>query len=276
MAELEGSLSDLTKGCCNQDEITKYVHNILNNETSDFNVRLRSTFQTKNGAKALIEILRNDIQKHIAQVFHSASTAPKSDEEVKVLVEEALNKYDADKTGMFDFALETAGGTIASTRCTETYDVSNAVYSVWGVPIWWERNNPRTILQPGSSPGQCWAFRGSQGAVVVGLSGFINVKAVSLEHIPRMLAPDGNIKSAPDRFAVLGLSSVDDKSPVHLGNFTYNDRGNPVQTFYVRHGTERSFNLIELKILSNHGHMTYTCIYRFRVHGTYQGLEPKH
>jgi SUN domain-containing protein 1/2 len=57
--------------------------------------------------------------------------------------------YDADKTGLFDFALESAGGTIASTRCTETYDLSNAVYSVWGVPIWWARNSPRTILQPG-------------------------------------------------------------------------------------------------------------------------------
>ena len=57
--------------------------------------------------------------------------------------------YDADKTGLFDFALESAGGTIASTRCTETYDLSNAVYSVWGFPIWWTRNNPRTILQPG-------------------------------------------------------------------------------------------------------------------------------
>lgn len=57
--------------------------------------------------------------------------------------------YDADKTGLFDFALESAGGTIASTRCTETYDISDAVYSVWGFPIWWKRNTPRTILQPG-------------------------------------------------------------------------------------------------------------------------------
>ena len=78
--------------------------------------------------------------------------------------------YDADKTGMFDFALESAGGTIASTRCTETHDVSNAVYSLFGIPFWWERNSPRTILQPGSSPGQCWAFKGSRGEVVVRLS----------------------------------------------------------------------------------------------------------
>jgi SUN domain-containing protein 1/2 len=69
--------------------------------------------------------------------------------------------YDADKTGLFDFALETAGGTIASTRCTETYDTTNAVYSVWGFPIWWTRNTPRTILQPGadfSAIKMCWTI----------------------------------------------------------------------------------------------------------------------
>jgi hypothetical protein len=32
------------------------------------------------------------------------------------LFREALTKYDADKTGLFDFALESAGGSIISTR----------------------------------------------------------------------------------------------------------------------------------------------------------------
>ena len=66
------------------------------------------------------------------------------------MLKDALMIYDADKTGLFDFALESAGGTIASTRCTETYDATEAVYSVWGVPIWRRKNTPRTILQPGS------------------------------------------------------------------------------------------------------------------------------
>ena len=53
---------------------------------------------------------------------------PKDD--VVNIVHEALTVYDADRTGLFDFALESAGGTIASTRCTETYDVTqvNSVY----------------------------------------------------------------------------------------------------------------------------------------------------
>lgn len=39
------------------------------------------------------------------------------------IVKDALLKYDADKTGMVDHALESAGGNIISTRCTESYQV---------------------------------------------------------------------------------------------------------------------------------------------------------
>jgi SUN domain-containing protein 1/2 len=152
--------------------------------------------------------------------------------DVSKIVADAIKVYDADKTGMFDFALESAGGTIANTRCTEPYDLSNAIYSLWGIPFWWESNNARTILQPGSSPGQCWAFKGSQGSVVVRLSQEVDVRAVSMEHISKMAAPDNSISSAPRNFAVFGLESVDDVSPVSLGNFTYMDSGDPVQEPY--------------------------------------------
>ena len=85
-----------------------------------------------------------------------------SNAEFDRLVADALRVYDSDKTGMFDFALESAGGTIVSTRCTDPHTPHSAVYSIMGVPIWWENASPRAILQPGSSPGQCWAFKGSQ------------------------------------------------------------------------------------------------------------------
>lgn len=44
------------------------------------------------------------------------------------IVKEALLKYDADKTGMVDHALESAGGNVVSTRCTESYQVRNFVH----------------------------------------------------------------------------------------------------------------------------------------------------
>lgn len=192
-----------------------------------------------------------------------------SNDDVVSIVHEALTVYDADKTGLFDFALESAGGTIASIRCTETYDVTQAVYHIMGVPIWWEKQNPRTILQPGSSPGQCWAFKGAQGSAVIKLSNPVMVNQVTLEHIPKTLSPDGSVASAPRNFEVLGLVDVDDPNPVLLGNFTYDTEKvkNPVQTFQVNKSVQ-AFSLVELKILSNYGHPQYTCLYRFRVHGS--------
>ena len=103
---------------------------------------------------------------------------------------------------------------------------------------------------------------------MVRLSTEVNVTAVTLEHISKMTTPDMSISSAPRRFAVLGLRSVEDPSPSSLGNFTYEDSGEPVQTFAVEERGHPSFSLIELKILDNHGNMAYTCVYRFRVHGT--------
>ena len=51
-------------------------------------------------------------------------------------------------------------------------------------------------------PGQCWAFKGSQGYLVLQLSTAIKPTAFSLEHIPKALSPTGRIDSAPKRFSV--------------------------------------------------------------------------
>jgi hypothetical protein len=42
------------------------------------------------------------------------------------------------------------------------------------------------------------------------------VKAVTLEHIPATLAPDGTITSAPKKFEVFGLQSLTDENPENL------------------------------------------------------------
>ena len=51
----------------------------------------------------------------------SNGTFNNKEKEVKDLVHSALLTYGADKTGSFDFALETAGGSVVSTRCTPMY-----------------------------------------------------------------------------------------------------------------------------------------------------------
>ena len=80
-----------------------------------------------------------------------------------------------------------------------------------GVPVWWERQNPRKVIQPGSSPGQCWAFKGTVGNVVIKLSNPVYVSDITLEHIPKSLSPDGNIASAPKHFEVIGNTLISRK-----------------------------------------------------------------
>ena len=94
------------------------------------------------------------------------------------------------------------GGVILSTRCTETFSSHRPRLSIWGFSLWSEPNNPRIVIQPGIVPGQCWSFRGFDGYLVIQLSRRIIPTSFTLEHIPKSLAPDGRIDSAPRNFTV--------------------------------------------------------------------------
>lgn len=86
-----------------------------------------------------------------------------SEQEVRNIVKSVLAIYDADKTGLVDFALESAGGQILSTRCTENYQTKTAQISVFGIPLWYPTNTPRIAISPNVQPGECWAFQGFPG-----------------------------------------------------------------------------------------------------------------
>ncbi|VDP41337.1 unnamed protein product [Soboliphyme baturini] len=122
--------------------------------------------------------------------------------EIYEYIDKLLAKYDADKTGMADHALESSGGSIVSTRCTETFNPRTRLESIFGMPLWYSSYSPRTVIQPHISPGECWAFKGSVGSLVIQLSGVVNITGFSYEHIPKSLSPDGNIDSAPRQFSV--------------------------------------------------------------------------
>ena len=57
-------------------------------------------------------------------------------------------------------------------------------------------------MQPDVQPGNCWAFRGSTGYLVIRLSMKVQPTAFTLEHIPKALAPSGALRSAPRDFTV--------------------------------------------------------------------------
>uniref|UniRef100_A0A3P9LZH8 SUN domain-containing protein n=1 Tax=Oryzias latipes TaxID=8090 RepID=A0A3P9LZH8_ORYLA len=172
----------------------------------------------------------------------------------------------ADK--MADFALETQGASVISTRCSETYRIRSACLTLFGFPLWYPSESPRTVIQgfPVLLPGKCWAFHGVQGTLVISLSHPIRISHVTLDHLPRYNAPTGRIDSAPKDFQVYGMKN-DTEEGMLIGAFTYDENGESSQTFELPNPSDVVYRVVELRVLSNWGHMEYTCLYRFRVHG---------
>lgn len=87
------------------------------------------------------------------------------------MVEDALRRFSQDRTGLPDYALESggqkslsvclsvifrvlacrvvcpAGGSIISTRCSETFETKAALLSLFGVPLWYFSQSPRAVIQ---------------------------------------------------------------------------------------------------------------------------------
>ncbi|XP_072799594.1 SUN domain-containing protein 1 isoform X7 [Vicugna pacos] len=245
--------------------------------------KFSSRFVSKDDLQVLLrelelQILRN-ITHHVSvtkqmptseavvSAVNEAGVPGITEAQARAIVDSALKLYSQDKTGMVDFALESGGGSILSTRCSETYETRTALISLFGIPLWYLSQSPRVVIQPDIYPGNCWAFRGSQGYLVVRLSMRVHPTAFTLEHIPKTLSPTGNITSAPKDFAVYGLESEYQEEGQLLGQFTYDQDGESLQTFPTPKRPEGAFQIVELRIFSNWGHPEYTCLYRFRVHG---------
>ncbi|KAM9555355.1 SUN domain-containing protein 1 isoform 2-T6 [Guaruba guarouba] len=220
----------------------------------DINLQISATKQ-----KLTPEVITNAVT--------NAGISGITEEQVQVIVNNALKLYSQDRTGLVDFALESGGGSILSTRCSETYDARAAVVSLFGIPLWYVTQSPRAVIQPDVYPGNCWAFKGSQGHLVIRLSMKIYPTAFTLEHIPKTLSPTGTITSAPRRFSVYGLDDEYQESGTLLGAYEYDEEGEPLQMFPVMETVQNAFQIVELKVLSNWGNEDYTCLYRFRVHG---------
>ncbi|XP_006859862.1 PREDICTED: SUN domain-containing protein 1 isoform X1 [Chrysochloris asiatica] len=245
--------------------------------------KFSSQFVSKDNLQILLQDLELQILKNITHhisvtnqaatpaavvsAVHEAGVPGITEAQARVIVNNALKLYSQDRTGMVDFALESGGGSILSTRCSETYETKTALISLFGIPLWYFSQSPRVVIQPDIYPGNCWAFKGSQGYLVVRLSMPIYPTTFTLEHIPKTLSPTGNITSAPKDFAVYGLDSEYQEEGQPLGQFTYDQDGESLQMFHTLKRPEKAFQIVELRIFSNWGHPEYTCLYRFRVHG---------
>ncbi|XP_021353217.1 SUN domain-containing protein 2-like isoform X2 [Mizuhopecten yessoensis] len=282
------------KNCCRNDSVlAAFIHDHIstilvevmgghesgNGPQDAFMVWLHNNYVSRKDLEERMSLMAADITRHILAeqkkgmepsitITNSGGGADISEQLIRTIVDDALLKYSADKIGLPDFALESSGGSVISTRCSETYHKKTAQYSIMGIPLWYASNSPRTVIQPEVHPGSCWAFQGSQGHLVVELSTIITPTGFSLEHIPKSVAPNGKIDSAPKDFLVQGMTGEKDVSGKVLGNYTYNDDGRPLQFFPIQVSDPGFFKFVELKILSNHGSPVFTCVYRFRVHGS--------
>ncbi|KAN0061627.1 hypothetical protein ACQY0O_006475 [Thecaphora frezii] len=136
---------------------------------------------------------------------------------VLALIDAALEHYSADRIGMRDYALYSAGGRIVPEHTSETYSyMPKASWTRW-LPLVGSGSRfsaapqkairgrpPLAALHPDTSPGMCWSFAGATGSLGIHLSRPIQVKAVSLEHTPRILSLDEGA-SAPREVVVWGL-----------------------------------------------------------------------
>ncbi|KAK6112411.1 Sad1 / UNC-like C-terminal family protein [Brugia pahangi] len=186
---------------------------------------------------------------------------------IKKMITDALDTYDADKTGKVDYALESSGASVVSTRCTKPYKENSRLESVFGIPLWYSSYSPRAVIQHRPlAAGECWAFRG-KGYLIIKLSHPIYVTEVSYEHLHSTLHPDGVLRSAPKLFQVYSYEAVDDlKSKSLIGQYEYDIKGRALQTFHAQNELNTPVSIVELVVQSNWD-SDYTCLYRFRVHG---------
>ncbi|XP_037331664.2 SUN domain-containing protein 1 isoform X7 [Pungitius pungitius] len=234
---------------------------ILRNVSQQLELNRAQTLgEAESQAQTIVKTVTGTVQ-------HAAAAEGLTEEQVKLIVQNALRLYSQDRTGLVDYALESGGGSILSTRCSETYETKTALMSLFGLPLWYFSQSPRVVIQPDVYPGNCWAFKGSQGYLVIRLSLRILPTSFCMEHIPRAMSPTGNITSAPRNFTVLGLDDEYQEEGKLLGHYTYEEDGESLQSFSVTEQNDRAFQIIEVRVLSNWGHPEYTCMYRFRVHG---------
>ncbi|KAM5203768.1 SUN domain-containing protein 3 isoform 2-T2 [Hipposideros larvatus] len=221
-----------------------------------------------NALKALLRETQDGLHSRGRSADGDPGGARDSAEETSNLVNYVLKKLREDRVQMADYALKSAGASIIEAGTSESYKNDKAKLHWHGIGFLNYEMPPDIILQPDVHPGKCWAFPGSQGHALIKLARKIIPSAVTMEHISEKVSPSGNTSSAPKDFSVYGILKQCGGEEVFLGQFLYNKTGTTVQTFELQHEVSDSLLCVKLKILSNWGHPKYTCLYRFRVHGT--------
>ncbi|XP_077587045.1 SUN domain-containing protein 3-like [Stigmatopora nigra] len=167
-----------------------------------------------------------------------------------------------------NYALESAGASVVCSASSPPYKVKSGFFG--SLFRWGARGAVRSrVVIEGKSelqPGTCWAFGGSRGNLTVALSHPVVVTSVTLGHVAKSISPTGDIPHAPKEFSIYGLTSADSPA-IKLGHFKYDANGHSFQNFRVSAKGSPVSTHVTLRVESNWGDSTYTCLYSFKVHG---------
>ncbi|GAB5569240.1 sperm-associated antigen 4 protein isoform X7 [Prionailurus iriomotensis] len=245
---------------------------------SEYHERVRSQGQQLQQLQAQLDKLHKEV----------SSVRAANSERVAKLVFQRLNEDFVRKP---DYALSSVGASIDLEKTSHDYEDANTAY-FWNRFSFWNYARPPTVIlevglelgsrngqgtgcwgkdstarwRPDVFPGNCWAFEGDQGQVVIRLPGRVQLSDITLQHPPPSVAHTGGANSAPRDFAVYGLQ-VDDETEVFLGKFTFDVEKSEIQTFHLQNDPPTAFPKVKIQILSNWGHPRFTCLYRVRAHG---------
>lgn len=213
---------------------------------------LTTTTAKLNRLEALFKEQTSELRADLQRLRHS----------VEALKSNALQPHDE----RLDYALESIGGSVEHTGN------SRLVSSFVGYLLSMQSsvNAPRRIIQPTKAIGECFAFYGATGEVLLRLQQRIHVEAFSIDHIRPEMAPRGNLNTAPKQFSVYGAHQSTGKQH-YFGTYEYRIGPSvwPLQVFDIPEGMRSpvAFRLVHFRFASNHGNAEYTCVYQVKVHG---------
>ncbi|XP_063749755.1 SUN domain-containing protein 3-like [Eleginops maclovinus] len=168
-----------------------------------------------------------------------------------------------------NFALESQGARVLHHWTTQTYWSQQNTDGIWNSIF--SRcflKNQRRVIQGRSvlHPGDCWAFEGERGHMVISLSHPVAITQVTLGHITKSQSIIGNTPSAPMEFEVYGMRITGVRG-TFLGKMVYDQDGPAYQTFELPNPSKEVFRHVRLQVLNNWGEVDYTTVYNFRVNG---------
>ncbi|CAG0893211.1 unnamed protein product [Cyprideis torosa] len=186
---------------------------------SSFWAQMRNELRHKDEEER--ERVMAEISESVRQSILATLPSPskQSQAEIAAMIRQALDIYDADKTGMSDFALESAG---------EGTDKKKQV----------------SRLEEGGEIAEAYDLTqynlGQEGHVTIELAAWTLISGFTVEHIPRSLRFEmKDSRSVPKDIAVIGLfydgsKAVGSSSPTVLANFTFQEDGEARQYFPIQ------------------------------------------